>query len=138
MEGRRVRVRVRTWVRVRVRVRTWVRVRVTVSPTHLLLDVGHEVVAPLRVEQRLAHGDGARGVEHLVRVRVRVSVRVRVRVRVRARVRVRVTVRVRLGVRVRVRGSGLGLDSLPVFHMVMAGCFSLSSWRRSDPLACGT
>ena len=49
-----------------------------------------------------------------------------------------VRVRVRVGVRVRVRGSGLGLDSLPVFHIVMAGCFSLSSWRRSDPLACGT
>ena len=75
-----------------------------------------------------------------------------IRVRVRARltsdgrlsslpmflVRVRVGVRVGVRVRVRVRGSGLGLDSLPVFHIVMAGCFSRSSWRRSDALACGT
>ena len=51
---------------------------------------------------------------------------------------VRVRVRVGVRVRVRVRGSGLGLDSLPVFHIVMAGCFSRSSWRRSDPLACGS
>ena len=51
---------------------------------------------------------------------------------------VRVKVRFGVRVRVRVRGSGLGLDSLPVFHIVMAGCFSRSSWRRSDPLACGT
>ena len=72
-----------------MRIRTWVRVRVTVSLTHLLLDVGHEVVAPLLVEQRLAHRDGARGVEHLVRARVRVRVRVRDRDRDRVRVRIR-------------------------------------------------
>ena len=91
-----------------------------------------------------------------VGVRVGVGVRVRrgvvVRVRVRARltsdgrlsslpmflVRVRVGARVGVRVRVRVRGSGLGVDSLPMFHMVMAGCFSRSSWRRSDALAWGT